>query len=107
MSESSESIEPSASRIRDSAAHRAGLFLLLTAAATVVMVFARVAADADKDTLLESLHAILVNRAMYNISGGARLISGVTLLAGALFLWKTWIIREGFGSRIVPLLLAV
>ena len=89
---------------RDPAARLAGLFLLLTAAATAVMVYARVAADADQDTLLESLHAIEANKAMYSLTGAARLVSGATLAAGAWFLWKTWIIREGFGTRLVPLL---
>ena len=92
---------------RDSAARNAGLFLLLTAAATIVMVYARVAADADQDTLLESLRAIAANKGMYNLSGAARLVSGVTLIGGAFFLWKTWVIREGFGTRLVPLLFAV
>ena len=91
---------------RDPSARLAGLFLLLTAAATAVMVYARVAADADQDTLLESLHAIASNKGMYSLTGVARLVSGITLMAGAWFLWKTWIIREGFGTRLVPLLFA-
>ena len=91
---------------RDPAARLAGLFLLLTAAATAVMVYARVAADADQDTLLESMHAIAANKAVYSLTGVARLVSGITLMAAAWFLWKTWIIREGFGTRLVPVLLA-
>ena len=74
---------------KDSAARRAGLFLLLTAAATVVMVYARVSADADQPTLLESLRAIAASKAMYSLSGAARFISGVTLIAGAWFLLRT------------------
>ena len=84
----------------------AGLFLLLTAAATIVMVYARVSADADQPTLLESLRAIEANKAMYSLSGIARSISGVTLIIGALFLLKTWVIREGYGTRLVPYLLS-
>ena len=71
------------------------------------MVFARVSADADQPDLLESIRAIAANKAMYSVSGAARLISGLTLIAGAWFLWRTWIVRERFGTPIVPLLLAV
>ena len=92
--------------MKDKAARTAGLFLLLTAAATAVMVFARVSADADQPTLLESLRAIAANKAMYSISGIARVVSGITLIIGALFLLKTWIIREGYGTRLVPYLLS-
>ncbi len=91
-------------RPKDSAARGAGLFLLLTAAATVVMVYARVSADADQPTLLESLRAIAASKAMYSLSGVARFISGVTLIAGAWFLLRTRVIREGFGVPIVPYL---
>lgn len=93
-------------RRKDSAARRAGLLLLLAAAATIVMVYARVAADADQPTLLESLRAVAASKAMYSMSGLARAISGIALIAGALFLLKTWVIREGFGTRMVPYLLA-
>ena len=101
------SVESVKSLPRDSAATKAGLFLLLTAAATVVMVYARVSADADQPTLLESLRAIAANKSMYSVSGAARLVSGITLIAGAWFLWRTWIIREGFGTPLVPALFAV
>ena len=100
-------MESTAGVPRDSAASRAGLFLLLTAAATVVMVYARVAADADQATLLESLHSIAANKTMYSLTGAARLISGITLIAGAWFLLRTWIIREGFGTPVVPYLFLV
>ena len=68
------------------------------------MVYARVTADADQPTLLESLRAIAENKGMYSLSGAARTISGITLVFGALYLWSTWIIREGFGSPLVPFL---
>ena len=71
------------------------------------MVYARVAADADQSTLLESMRAIAANKAMYSLSGAARLISGITLIAGAWFLLRTWIIREGFGTPVVPYLFVV
>ena len=99
--------EASASSLRkDSAARKAGLLLLLTAAATIVMAYTRVAADADQPTLLESLRAVAATKATYSMSGVARVISGIALIAGALFLLKTWVIREGFGARMVPYLLA-
>ena len=85
----------------------AGIFLLLTAATTVVMVFARVAADADHPNLATSLVLIAENRAMYGLSGAARLLSGVTLLAAAFYLLQTWIIRERLSTPLVPALFAV
>ncbi len=83
------------------------MLLLLTAATSVVMVFARVAADADEPDLVETLRAIAANKAMYSVSGAARLVSGLTLIAGAWFLWRTWVVRERFGTPAVPVLFAV
>ena len=71
------------------------------------MVFARLAADADQPDLLESIRAIAANKAIYAASGAARLVSGLALIAAAWFLWRTWIVRERFGTPLVPLLLAV
>ena len=85
----------------------AGIFLIITAAATVLMVVTRVAADADHPTLAASLNAIAENRAMYGLSGAARLLSGVTLLAAAWYLLQTWIIRERLGTPLVPVLFAL
>ena len=82
----------------------AGIFLLLTAAATVVMVFARVSADADQSTLSESIIAISDNRALYGLSGAARLLSGATLMAAAWYLFQTWTVRERQVTPIVPAL---
>lgn len=84
-----------------------GMFLLLTAAATAAAVFTRVAADADQDTLLESLLAVDESRVMYGVSGVARSLAGAALFAAGLFLWKTWIIRERFATPWVPYLFAV
>ena len=100
-----QSAQRAAGQPRDQAARRAGVLLLLTAAATLAMVSARVAADTDQSTLLESLRAIADNTGMYSLSGAARTISGVTLVAGALYLSYTWIIQEGFGTPLVPYLL--
>ena len=78
----------------DRSARMGGGLLLLTAAATAVMVFTRVAGDADQDTLLKSLRAVDENRALYGISGMARLLSGVALFTAAWLLLRTWIIRD-------------
>ena len=85
----------------------AGIFLLLTAATTIVMVFARIAADTDQPTFAASLRAIADNRAMYGLSGAARVLSGVTLMAAAWYLLRTWIIRERLATQIVPALFVV
>ncbi len=85
----------------------AGIFLLLTAAATVVMVIARIAADADHPSLAKSMVAIANNRAIYGLSGAARILSGVTLMAAAWYLLQTWIIRERMATPLVPALFVV
>ncbi len=91
----------------DTAARTTGVLLLLTAVATVVMVYARVSADADQPTLLESLRAIEESRWMYGTSAAARFVSGIALLAAAWYLSRTLIIRDGLGTPLVPYLLAV
>ena len=50
--------------------------------------------------------AIAENRAMYGLSGAARLLSGVTLMAAAWYLLQTWIIRERLATPLVPALFA-
>ena len=102
MNVSHQTVKSAAGAPRDSAASRAGLLLLLTAAANAVMVYARLAADADQPTLLESMRAIAANKAMYSLNGVARLISGITLIAAAWFLLRTWVIRERFETPVVP-----
>ena len=81
--------------------------LLLTAAFTALAVAGRVAADADQPTLAESIAAIAESSALYGIGGAGRLVSGVTLVLGAWFLRRTWIIRERLGTPLVPGLLAL
>ena len=88
----------------DSAARKAGMLLLLTAAASAVSVVARVSANADYPTLAESLAAISESRGLYGLGGAARLVSGLTLIGGAWFLSRTWIIRERLGTPLVPVL---
>ena len=91
---------------RDRHARMAGVFLLLTAATTAVMVVLRVAGDTDQATLLESLRAITEARGIYGAGGAVRLLSGVTLLVAAWGLSRTWIIRERLGTPLVPYLFA-
>ena len=91
---------------RDPAARTAGWLLLITAIATVVSVIGRVSAT-DLTALAQSLAAIGANRGQFGIGGAARFISGLTLFAGACFLLRTWIMRQGLGSRPVPVLLGI
>ncbi len=94
-------------QLMDPSARKAGALLLLTAGATVVSVMARISADADQATLAESLAAIADSRWSYGVGGAARFVSGVTLIAAAWFLLRTWIIRERLATPIVPALLGV
>ncbi len=86
----------------DAAARSAGLLLIATALVTLLMVVARVVADADQATLVESLAAIAESRWAYGLSGAARLVSGITLAAGAWLLLATWIIRQRRATPLVP-----
>ena len=91
----------------DAATQRAGWLLLATAAATAVAVAGRVAAGADLPTLAESLAAIGRHRGRYGAGGAARLVSGITLVAGAWCLWHTRFMRRRPGTLPVPVFLAV
>ena len=51
-----------ADRHADSSARQAGVFLVLTALTTILMVVTRVMADTDQPTLAESLAAISESR---------------------------------------------
>ena len=88
----------------DSAARAAGALLIATAIATIVAVVARVAADADQETLAQSLAYIRVNSLEYGIGGGARLASGATLIVAAAMLMRTWMIRERYATPIAPII---
>ncbi len=61
----------------------AGIFLLLTAAATAIMVPTRIMADADQPTLRLALEAIDENTLAYTYSAVARIASGIFLVAAA------------------------
>ena len=88
----------------DRSAKLAGLLLVLTAVVNVVMVFTRLAADADQPTLMYILQSILSGRLMYSVSGIARLASGITFLAAGWLLLRTWIIRGNWATPLVPYL---
>ncbi len=88
-------------------AKMAGVLLLATAALTAVMVYARVAADADQGTMLLSLQAISENSLMYSLSGAMRLLSGLTFLVAGFLLLRTWIIQQGLATQAVPYLFVI
>ena len=85
---------------RDSSVPLAGLFLILTAIATLIAVVTRVSANADQPTLAETLSAIADNRILYGAGGAARLVSGVTLLVVGVLLMRSWLTRQGYESRL-------
>ena len=101
------SVDEYARRPRHRAARMAGRLLVLTALATVIMVVGRVAADADEPTFMGSLAAISAGQASYTLSGAARLVSGITLLAAGWYLARTWIMRERLATPLVPGLFAL
>lgn len=107
MSDVVESTPSSRSESPDRAARKAGFLLLLTVIFTVALIYTRVAADADQETLLESLAAISRRPVMYMLSGVARLLSGIALLAAGWLLLQTWIIRGGWATSAVPYLFAL
>ena len=92
---------------RDPAARIAGVLLVLTAVVTAVSALGRVAADADQPTLAETLSPISLKSGIYGLGGAARFVAGVTLVAAAWYLLRTWIIRERLGTPLVPALFAV
>ncbi len=57
--------------------------------------------------MLDSLVAISASNVEYAIGGGARLLSGLTLLAAGIALLRTWIIRQRLGTPAVPVLLGI
>ena len=104
MSSSESSTFPVSRIVKGRAARLAGALLLATAVLTAVMVYARVSADSDRGTMLLSLQAIADNGLMYGLSGAMRLLSGLTFLAAGLLLLRTWIIRQGLATQVVPYL---
>ena len=85
----------------------AGLFLVLTAIATVVAVVGRVSADADHEVQTATLAGIAESRGLYGLGGAGRLVSGVTLMAAGWFLFRVPSDGGRGRSAVVPLLFAV
>lgn len=83
---------------------KAGIFLIVTALTTIIAVIGRVAADADQDTLAESISQISEYQLLYGLGGIGRAVSGVTLIVGAWFLIQTWIIKDRYATSWVPYL---
>ncbi len=102
-----ESQVPGALSKRDPAGRVAGALLVLTALITAISAIGRVAADADQPTLAETMSAISLKSELYGLGGVARFVAGVTLVAAAWYLLRTWIIRERLGTPLVPALFAV
>ena len=102
MSDSSLGANGAHPRPRDGHARAGGVFLLLSAAATAAMVAARIASETDQPTLAASLRAVDDSRALYGAAGFARLCAGAALLLAASFLLRTWIIKQRFGTPLVP-----
>lgn len=102
MSDSSLGANGAHPRPRDGHARAGGVFLLLSAAATAAMVAARIASETDQPTLAASLRAVEDSRALYGAAGFARFCAGAALLLAASFLLRTWIIKQRFGTPLVP-----
>ena len=83
---SAVSQERGARRAPGVAARRAGILLVLTAAATVIAVVGRVSAGADQPVLVDSLAAVAGAAWLYGAGGAGRLVSGLTLIAAAWYL---------------------
>ncbi len=86
---------------------RIGLMLILTAVATVVAVVGRVWADADHETLADSLAAIAESRGLYGLGGAGRFLSGIALIAAGWFLFGSATGGSPGRAAVVPLLFAV
>ncbi len=80
---------------RRSAAKAAGLLLIVTAGATAVSVASRVAADADRADLMQTLLAISANQGLYSLAAAARVASGICLLLAAWFWWRSGSFDQG------------
>ena len=84
-----------------------GILTVITAAAIIVGVFARVAAGGDADTLRESLQAIAANRAPYSIYGALTLLSGIAMMGAAWLIASASAFRALTSLPIVPLIFGV
>ena len=85
---------------------KAGILLLLTAAASAAMAMLRVVGDTDQATLIESLRAIAEEQLAYGGGGAARFASGVTLLAATLSLTRIGVTVGGLNVSFLLYLFA-
>ena len=73
------------------AARTAGLLLLLTAAATAASVMTRLSSSMEPPegiAIQIPQVPIILDTGLYTVSGAARVVSGLALLAAAVFLWR-------------------
>ena len=84
-----------------------GILTVVTAAAIIIAVFARVAAGGDGDTLRESLQAIAANRAPYSVYGALTLLSGATMIGAAWFIASASAFRPLTARPIVPIIFGI
>lgn len=90
------------------AARGSGILTVITAAAIIVGLFARVAAGADgHESLRETLQAIADNRAPYSIYGALTLLSGVAMIGAAWLIASAAAFRALTSLPIVPLIFGV
>ena len=85
----------------------AGLFLLLTAVATAIMVPTRLMADADQPTLLATLQAIDDNTLPYAYSAVARIFSGMFLVVAAATLRGAILPYQPAAARVATMALSL
>lgn len=88
-------------------ARRAGAALILTAAASALGIIARMAADADRPTLGESLEAVSASVVVYAVFGVGVALSGAAMFASARALARTRFVWDGNGSPLSPALFGV
>ena len=84
-----------------------GILTIITAAAIIIAVFARVAAGGDGDTLGESLQAIAANRAPYSVYGALTLLSGATMIGAAWFIASAAAFRPLTARPTLPIIFGI
>ncbi len=90
------------------AARGSGILTVITAAAIIVGLFARVAAGADgHETMRETMQAIADNRAPYAIYGALTLLSGIAMMGAAWLIASAAAFRALTALPIVPLIFGV
>ena len=88
------------------AARAAGLFLLLTALATAVAVITRLSGSNEPIEGSPLPFPIILDTGVYLLAGAARVLSGLTLLAAAVFLWQAMKARHRVAIGLAASLLA-